>query len=248
MGRLRHGVLTPLLAVVIVAALAGCAPPHHDGSSSHSPSSHASGHSATPTPAATRPQLVDLVLSTKGLGPLHLGAPVPSTPAPLAIVAWDPAMCVSSETGIVAGAPNAGAWATTFPDAVGPISEDRQAPFILTTVGATRTGNVNLVWVWTVGIHTASGINVGSTLAEVNTAYPTFSRTIHGVLSDVYVMDAGTGSLSFEVSKQDSDDSGNYWPDDQVGKVLWMGATLPGAAIGPIAASDVGPSTCPSAA
>jgi hypothetical protein len=160
-------------------------------------------------------------------------------------VAWDAAKCVSAETGIVAGGSGAGAWASTYPDAVGPASEDPRAPFILTTAGATQSGNVNLIWVWTLGIHTAPGIQVGSTLAQVTAAYPAFSRTIPGVVSDVYVMDAATGSVSIEVSKQDSSGGDNYWPDDQVGKVLWMGATAPGTVLGPIAASDGGPSTCP---
>ena len=195
---------------------------------------------------ATRPTLEDLVLSTAGLGPIRLVSPVPTTPAPLAIVTWDPVKCVSADLGIAAGSPHAGAWATTFPDGTGP--DGLVAPFILTTVGSTQTGNVNLVWVWTDGVHTAPGIRVGSTLTQLHAAYPAFSRTITGFVSDVYVVDATTGSLSFEVSKQDSSDGTDYWPADQVDKVLWMGATPPGTPLEPIAATDGGPSPCPTGA
>ena len=89
------------------------------------------------------------------------------------------------------------------------------------------------------------GIRVGSAKTELLAAYPSFASTVSGVVSDVYVINGSTGSLSFEVSKQNSDGGSNYWPDDQVDRVLWMGVTLPGASPGPIAASDGGPSTCP---
>ena len=240
-----------LLLVLGVAALSltACAPPHYPGGAS----SHGPGHSAsasaspTPTPAATRPAVGDLVLSTSGLGPLHLGSPVPVTPAPLALVVWNPTACVSADLGISAGDPTAGAWETTYPDADGPAGS--RQPFILTTVGSAQTGNIDLVWVWTTGAHTADGIQVGSTLDQLNAAYPAFSRTITGAVSDVYVIDAAAGSLVFEVSKQDSSGGGDYWPADQVGRVLWMGATAHDSDVtGPIAASDGGPSACPTGA
>ncbi|MDQ1546066.1 MAG: hypothetical protein QOH69_970 [Actinomycetota bacterium] len=241
-------ILAPvILAGAVVFVLTACAPPHHPGGSS----SHHPGHSAsatpTPTPAATRPAIGDLILSTSGLGPLHLGSPVPTTPAPLALMVWNPTACVSADLGISAGDPNAGAWHTTFPDADGPAGT--REPFILTTVGSAQTGNVNLVWVWSDGPHTAAGIHVGSTLEQLHSAYPDFARTVTGGVSDVYVIDGPTGSLSFEVSRQSTDGGTDYWPADQVNKVLWMGAEVSDSPyIGPIAASDGGPSGCPSGA
>ena len=246
MVRLRQAILVPLLAATIVVALAACAPPYHRGGSPTHSSTHSAAPTSTPTPAGTRPALAELVLSTSGIGPIHLGELVPTTPPSLAIVTWNPTKCVSTDLGIAPGDPNAGAWQTIFPDE----SPDGQPipPFILTTEGSTQAGNVNLVWAWTNDIHTAAGIRVGSSLDRLHTAYPAFTRTINGGLSDVYIIDGPTGSLSFEVSKQSTDGGGDYWPADQVGKVLWMGATATGGPIGPIAASDGGPSPCPTGA
>ena len=169
---------------------------------------------------------------------------MPVAPAPLALMVWNPTACVSAELGISAGDPNAGAWQTTYPDATDILGTS--APFILTTVGSTQTGNINLVWVWADGVHTAAGIHVGSTLAQLHGAYPSFARTIHGAVSDVYVIDGPTGSLTFEVSRQETDGGTDYWPADQVNTVLWMGAAVSDSySIGPIAASDGGPSACP---
>lgn len=247
MTRRRRPIVVAVLGAALALALAGCAAPGHPGATHSSAPRASSSASATPTPAATRPALGDLVLSAAGLGPIHLGSAVPTTPAPLAIVVWDPVDCVSTDLGIAAGDPDAGAWKTTFPDAAGPAGT--RPPFIITTVGSTQTGNVNLVWAWTEGVHTAAGIRVGSTLAQLHAAYPSFSRTItDGFESDVYIVDASTGFLVFEVSKQDSSSGSNYWPDDQVDRVLWMGAAATGTDIEPIAASDGGPSPCPTGA
>ena len=177
---------------------------------------------------------------------LDLGEPVPTAPASLALVTWDPTKCVSADLGIAAGDPNAGAWVTTYPDGTGPVGT--VAPFILTTAGSTRTGTITLVWVWAPGAHTATGIRVGSSLDQLHAAYPRFARTIAGAVSDVYVIDGSTGSLSFEVSRQSTDGGTDYWPGDQVGRVLWMGVTAPGSPLRPIAASDGGPSPCPTGA
>jgi hypothetical protein len=184
-----------------------------------------------------------LVISPAGLGSLHVGAPVPAASASTSLVVWNPTACVSTQTGIAAGDPRAGAWKAAYDGITG--TDGLRDAFIVITADGAQTSNLSLVWAWGGGIHTSTGITIGSPTSALTAAYPSFSSRVSGVVSDVYVVNGPTGSLSFEVSKQDSDGGSNYWPDDEVDKVLWMGVTSPGMSLGPIAASDGGPSTCP---
>jgi len=229
-----------MVAVVLALALAGCAPAVHP----HHHQTHAAGPTAsvTPTPSPTKPALADLVLSPDGLGDVAINQPVPSSTL---LFTFDPTKCVSAETGIAAGSPDAGAWTATYPP-VDP-SNPQQAPFILVDRPQNLTGTVTTIWVWSPGVHTAAGIQVGSTRAQLLAAYPHPDAVEHGAISDVYVIDGSVGHLVMEVARTDSGDPG-YWPADQVDTVLWMGAVAPGGDARAIAGTDGGPSTCPGVA
>ena len=229
-----------VFGVVLVVALAGCAPavyPHHH-------STHAAGPtaSATPTPVPTKPALADIVLSPDGLGDIVLNAPVPATTF---LFSYNPTECVSTETGVTATSPLAGAWKTTYAP-VDPANPDL-VPFILKNDPQTTTGPVSYVWVWSPGVHTQPGIQVGSSRHDVLAAYPHPDAITHGVLSDVYSINGAVGKLVIEVARADSGDVG-YWPAGQVDTVLWMGAIQHGDTARAIAGTDGGPSTCPTSA
>ena len=108
-----------------------------------------------------------------------------------------------------------------------------------------RRSKLSHVWVWGGRIHPTKGIHVGSSKLELLAAYPFFASTVPSVVSDGYLLSGTTGSTLFEVSKKSSDDGSNYWPNDEVYKVLWMGGALRSASLGPIAAGVGGPSTFP---
>jgi hypothetical protein len=240
-GVIRSIAGAAVLGAALVVALVGCAPathsPHH--SPAAGPPSASASPSPTPTPVATKPALADLVLSADGLGEIAINAPVPSSTL---LVSLDPNACVSSEAGVAAGAPDAAGWIANYPppDPANPAA----GPFIVENHDEIASNPVDTIWVWAAGIHTETGIQVGSTLHQVQAAYPHPDATQHGPISDVYVIDGSAGKLVLEIARADSGDVG-YWSAAQAGKVLWMGAVTPDAHIGPIAATDGGPSTCP---
>ena len=233
---IKFGVGASVVGAILVIALAGCAPAVHPHHSAHGPGPTAS---ATRTPIPTKPALADIVLSPDGLGDVVLNAPVPPTTF---LFTYNATECVSTETGVTAGSPFAGAWRAAYP-AVDPANPD-QLPFILSNTPQTTAGPVTYVWVWSPGVHTAAGIQVGSTRAEVLAAYPHADAVTHGVLSDVYVITGSVGKLVIEVARADSGDVG-YWPPGQVDTVLWMGAVQHSDPAPAIAGTDGGPSTCP---
>jgi hypothetical protein len=226
-------------AVVLAAAalaLTGCAPATGDAGPT-SPSISTPSPIASPT--AGKPALADLILTPDALGDIRLDKPVPPTTA---IADYNPVECVSTERGIKVGDADAGAWAANYPDEQN--DNAPSTPFAVITDKQRRDGAVTTIWVWSAGIHTASGIQVGSTRTQLTGDYTHFDATLHGPLSDVYVVNGKVGFLEIEVARSDANDMG-YWAPDQVDKVLWMGTIAPGGTAGAIAGTDVGPSPCP---
>lgn len=236
---IRSRLALPVVVVAVAIVVAGCAPPVHPHGSGHtSDAGSTPSASATSTPTPTKPALSDLVLTADGLGDIAINAPVPPTTL---LASLNPTACVSSETGVAAGDPDAGAWLANYPRAT--TEAGTQDVFVLETHNGVPANPVDVIWVWAPGIHTDAGIQVGSTLSDVQAAYPHPTSLQHGAVSDVYVVTGTVGKLDIEVARSDSSDAG-YWTADQAGKVLWMGALGPGMPPGPIAASDGGPSSC----
>jgi hypothetical protein len=71
---------------------------------------------------------------------------------------------------------------------------------------------------WSSQISTATGIHAGSTVAEVKAAYPQPNYVLHNKLTDLYVIDHGTGRMIIEVEGADGGDLTKA----TIGKVLWI--------------------------
>lgn len=159
---------------------------------------------ATPTPTAATttaptalhpPALTDLLVSPSGVGPLHLGDPVPVTPAPSDLLTWVPDYCTNMD--------DPGAWRGVYPDALNP----NGAPFAPLSAWV-LDDHVATITVATPGPRTAGGIQVGSTLDALLAAHPD-ARTVplEGLdAMTVLAVPGSTGVLVFEVSLEQPTD------------------------------------------
>ena len=231
MGRTGSRMLAGVALAVAAVALAAC---------TASPATPVS--TASPTPTATtapKPALSALVLTPDSLGDIHLGYPVPASTS---IARYDATACEFKAMGTPPGSANSGAWEANYPSPTGSIGT--KPPFVIVTTKPRPAAVVRGLWVWAPGIHTAKGITVGSTRTQVEAAYPRRGSTVHGPLSDVYVLDGARDRLLIEVARSDNDDVG-YWGPAQADSVLWMGAVAPDGPVAPIAGTDNIPAACP---
>jgi len=142
----------------------------------------------TPTPEPTKPALNELVLTTEGLGYLVIGQPVPESDLP--IVRLDPNACPAS---LDVGPPPR--WLADYP-------EGKEA-FYLYTQDDAVDGAVRLIASNDGNISSDRGVGVGSTLAEVKSAYPD-ARASNTTGVQMLIVDGVAGKLRFEV--QDDND------------------------------------------
>ena len=102
-------ILTLCLVALMLAGCTATPAPTPHSTTSGPPSSR---------PAATRPDLGDLVIGPDGLGPLVIGQPVPAQPAGVAIVHYVADYCVinlgDGANGLAPGQPWAGAWISAY--------------------------------------------------------------------------------------------------------------------------------------
>jgi hypothetical protein len=168
--------------------------------------------------AATKPTLDQLVVSPEGLGELHVGSAVPTEPDALALVLYNATHCADLGLGMGPGTPGAGAWMPTYPD--GPGTLGSMQPFDIGP-SAARDSAIAAIDVWSPVLHTAAGIHVGATVAQLHAAYGSALTVNHAVNSDVYVLAGAHGKLLFETANHDASDPTN-WTAAQVNTVVWM--------------------------
>lgn len=137
------------------------------------------------------PALTDLVITPQGMGPLVVGGPVADAQP---VVRWEENLCVTTEGETVIE--TRGGWVSGYGD------DPFDAPFSVIVDRDTAGEPVFAVEVLKAGPQTEGGIQVGSTLAELQAAHPEvrLATPSNGDPIEVWVVEQGSGALVFEVS------------------------------------------------
>lgn len=160
--------------------------------------------------ADTPPTLDSLVIGFDGLGQLAIGSTVPTDPAPTDLLRWDAEFCTGTEV--------PGRWLANYDDVVDADGE-RWQPFSVSTF----EDHVIRINVQVAGPHTAEGIEVGSTLAELQSAYPALeklrSAVDTGIPIDAWGLRDGETTLVFEIAAN-ADTPEPYWQSADLDRVV----------------------------
>ncbi|MBA4247206.1 MAG: hypothetical protein C0444_02780 [Microbacterium sp.] len=219
----RFAIVASALSLTV---LAGCTPTPSPAPSASASSAPEASSSAEPE-APSRPALVDLVLSSEGLGPMLFGV-TPETDPALRIVQFDPIACTDAETGfemgIVAGGEYAGAWLVDPFYELPPTPETNGQPFGISVDEA--AGNVlQRVDLYTGDIPTDGGVRIGDDRADVLAGHPS-AALVSGGLTDIYVVTGTKGILQIEVATRATPENDSYWGSSGIpdGQVLYIHA------------------------
>lgn len=148
-----------------------------------------------PTTDDAHPAFEDLVVTTAGLGPLQVGAPMTTNPG-AAMLELAPDACLADDE-TYDGDPSR--WIATYE----PVAEfayyggdEMRKPFTVAVGGDGVLQRIDLV---TDGIATSGGIRLGSTLAELKAAHPgVVEETAVADWSRAWVLRTDAGSIVFE--------------------------------------------------
>ncbi|MGN6324856.1 hypothetical protein [Pseudolysinimonas sp.] len=146
---------------------------------------------------------------------------MPAEPSRTALVAWHADAC-EANVAPEGAPPTHGLWITTYPDdPSGPIQQD---PFRIATIDAQQGGAVSAVQVFSPQIRTTTGVHIGSSVSELEAAYPGgFADHRHGYDTDVYAVDGPSGRLLIEAYDGSEDAGGRS-------EVALMSVVPPGTA------------------
>jgi hypothetical protein len=218
-----------LLVSALLASMTGCttdATPAADSSSTASAppstSSPSAETSADPAAETVPPELASLVVTANGIGSLVMGEPIPALPESTALAVWDPEYCVTESRPV--GDPWAGTWLANYPETTVEWSRTPVQPFTVTPEERVQDGPVIEFIVWTPELATAAGIHPGSTRAELEAAYPSFTSVTNAPMTDIYVLadpDGGTNELWFEVATEAYATNGQL-PASIIDSVMWI--------------------------
>ena len=200
--------LLPLAALALAPlALTACDPGAATPSSSASatgpaPTSAAPSPSVSPVVTPTPPALdphpapADLVVSAEGILPLTIGLPPASNPG-AAMISYDEDYCYSEEMGTTEG--DLGRWTANYPDVMDVYGYPKN-PFYL----AADDTSIYRLDVFDQDMPTTEGITIGSTLADVQAAYPALVEGTPGPVSRIFWVTGTRGYLVFETQDPDA--------------------------------------------
>jgi hypothetical protein len=172
------------------------------------------GCDADPDPDVTATRRVDD--RPDGIGPLRVGESVPSLPAAISPVTWDASRRYQAGVSRAVGTPGVGTWWPSYPDVTHEQGTD--SAFSVYTVRDIETGNIESLWSFTPALKTSKGITIGSTLAQLQAAYPHFDATIPSDYVTVYTVEGSVGRTILEVATQPAEDP-TFWPAAKLGTV-----------------------------
>lgn len=142
-------------------------------------------------PADALPDPSDLVVSPDGVGPLRVGAQLPLESAS-AVLVYDSGYC--ARTFAEGQDRNEGRWR---PNAVYERGEDTRPHFGVNVDGQDRLVRIDTE---SEDLRTDSGVGVGSSIEEVETAYPDAEYVPAGDIAGTYLVRGDDGILAIEVS------------------------------------------------